>query len=145
MMTEKYTLLRMKSELKGEWNDCVVKAIAVVLDIDYDEAHSLCRRYGRIRGEGVQRPVTHKIIRDKGFQLRRVQTTAKTVRALQRILPSTGTFIVHATRHALAVENGVIHDWSVDTLKRVQEVYEVIPPQSKRVVDNRIGGMYKTF
>jgi hypothetical protein len=50
---------------------------------------------------------------------------AKTVKAIPTHLPSRGVFLIRVSGHVLCARAGKIHDWSVDTTKRVKDIYQV--------------------
>ena len=145
MNNKRYSELCARSNERGEKGDCAVKAVAIALDLSSDEAHTLCAEYGRKPRDGMMSVSIHAAIRSRGAELRRVNVTAPTVRALQRMLPNEGVFIAHIADHILSIKDGLVQDWSRGRLGRIMSVYEVIPKNRKKEAVKRIGGMYTKF
>jgi hypothetical protein len=105
----------------NERNDCVVRATAIALDIDYKESHSLYKSEGRESRAGV-----------RGFQIVEVLKKAligantdtysemyeaagwrrKKCPTLNQVMSQdkfkTGTHLILTTGHAITIKNGVV-------------------------------------
>lgn len=135
-MTKLYEKLTKESKKLNEYNDCAVKAIAIVCNINYKEAWSLARKFGRrARGRTSSLHITYPAIKSKGFVCTELENhkmnKAKTIRSLKPLIPSRGVFLVFVRGHILAVRGGEIHDWTEDRCHRIQLIVRV----SKKSVD----------
>jgi hypothetical protein len=129
-MTKLYQKLAKESNALNEYNDCAVKAIAIVCNIKYKEAWSLAKKFGRRpRGRTNSLNVTYPAIKSKGFDCTQLENhkmnKAKTIRGLKALIPSRGVFLVFVRGHILAVRGGEIHDWTEDRCHRIQLIVRV--------------------
>jgi hypothetical protein len=125
---------------QGETNDCTVKALAVSLDIPYDQAYLYAMRsFNRKRNTGPSPNVLKRAFSsDKAFtefQSKALKTTYKQVdgRMLDREMtigtfvktyPS-GTYYVVVSRHALVIKNGIVYDHSDKPKRRIKLAWKV--------------------
>jgi hypothetical protein len=125
---------------QGETNDCTVKALAVSLDIPYDQAYLYAMRsFNRRRNTGPTPNVLKRAFSsDKAFtelQSKALKTTYKQVdgRMLDREMtigtfvktyPS-GTYYVVVSRHALVIKNGIVYDHSDKPKRRIKLAWKV--------------------
>jgi len=56
----------VERDLRGECNDCTVRALAAVKGIDYDEAHVTLAVAGRVKGRGLRIDRLKKVYADQG-------------------------------------------------------------------------------
>lgn len=131
------------SNLKGERNDCTVRAMTAATGLPYDVCHAEFAKAGRRKGCGVHfRVMGPSVAKKLGFNLRRMnrgeyiaqlgrtdrEYLAKTMITAERDKAfKSGNFIALVTRHAAAIVDGKVIDWSQGKAKRLQEVYECTP------------------
>lgn len=141
--TQIFSQLNNTSFAEGETNDCSVKAVALVCDIDYKTAKAALAANGRKDRQGAY---TSDIVRTvRGFGKTAVVTWARQIidkypsphrdvlknvtthhpRRFNKVWPK-GRFLLFSRGHVSAVIDGVLHDWAVNSAKRVYQIYEVI-------------------
>ena len=117
------------AEKLNETNDCFVRALAVSANISYNEAHGIAEElFNRNPKKGTE--LVDSIIRsEKGrnyFQDRHIDIKAIPHTYIRprdkRVYPlnirgfinsfKKGTYLIVVNKHALAIVDGVIHDWS---------------------------------
>lgn len=103
---------RAAAGYKGEASDCVVRAIAIAAELDYNETYKALKQWiGRTPRDGVFRKAYEPLLFDMGFSWRptmRVGSGCK-VHLRDGELPS-GRLICQVSKHLCAVIDGVIHD-----------------------------------
>ena len=98
------------SSESGERRDCSVRAFSVAACVSYSAAQEIFRRCGRKPNKGTPFYVTDRVVK-------REFPNAVFYGASNLTLPkfakehSEGHYIVHVRGHALALVDGVIHDW----------------------------------
>ena len=117
------------AEKLNETNDCFVRALAVSANISYNEAHGIAEELFNRSPQKGTKFVDHIIRSEKGrnyFQDRNIELKAiphTYVRPRdKRVYPlnirgfinsfKKGTYLITVNKHALAIVDGVIHDWS---------------------------------
>lgn len=108
-------------------NDCVIRALATATHgrFDYEDIEFLLQNY-RTRGGGTRKKGWRPLM---GFLFPRLSewpVKAKSIRTLERELPSKGTFIVEVTDHLLCISNGVTYDWAAKRCLRVKNVWKTL-------------------
>tara|TARA_R110000822_G_scaffold110654_4_gene240923 strand:- start:5196 stop:5810 length:615 start_codon:yes stop_codon:yes gene_type:complete len=133
---ESFSLMNEKSKLYGEINDCTVKAAAVVMATTYEDAHNMCMKAGRKFGKGM---VTYQdlipAIKQRGFRVTEISTSAKTIRTLGRVLPRSGQFLIRVRGHVAGVSDGRVNDWSEGRCHRILNVWRVEEVNPVRYTD----------
>lgn len=112
-----------ESELaKSESNDCVVRALALAAELDYDRVHSLLKIYGRKPKKGTYDGTVFKTIgylnefnpkkfkKFELYQMPAIKTRYVTVGQFCKAYPE-GTYYLHRRGHAFVIKDGVVHDW----------------------------------
>lgn len=96
----------------GESNDCAVRALAVAACLPYASAHALFAAAGREPRQTVSEAQVHRAIAAAvpGAAFRRPMRGAVTLARFVAAFP-TGHYVVCTSNHALAVVDGVVHDW----------------------------------
>jgi hypothetical protein len=136
--------LAAKSKAHKEKNDCAVKAIAIVANASYEEAHEALAKQGRRNGRGstivqimaalkslgvhVNGYINHVYhggknmgrcpIRDVTFRLRSVYGMDRKQIAERR-------FLVLTRNHILAVKDGEVQDWTEGRRHQARFAWEV--------------------
>lgn len=103
----------------GESNDCAVRALAVAACVDYGVAHAACSAHGRKPGRGTELHIIEAAARDLAPTARRVPwedvrrgvDRQHTIASFAAAHPR-GHFVVWSMTHALAVCDGIVHDWA---------------------------------
>jgi hypothetical protein len=140
--TEVFARLNLTSQLKGETNDCSVKAVAVVAGVVYDEAHRALAARGRKLRKGAWTHDILAVVRLFGKEVARrdareficqypsphrdvlKSVTTHHPRRFNKAWPK-GKFLLFSKGHVSAVVDGQLHDWAVNKAKRVIAIYEV--------------------
>lgn len=141
--SETFNKLMQSAQAMNETRDCAVKAIAVVGDLSYEDAHTLLELYGRKRKHGTKRYMTRKALKFLDLQTKDVtdqfrDAGAKTVRTLGRVIKNKkGTYLVFTASHVLAVRDGEICDWTDGRLHRIQGVERVEPMMAANSEDKK--------
>ncbi len=108
----------------NDFNDCSVKALAIVCGVSYGEAYEALRKKGRKTNRGVTFWEIEYAARTLGFKLKEINSwKGKTTKTLD--LPRTGRYLVGTADHALAVQFGLVKDYSAGKNMRIREVYLV--------------------
>jgi len=130
--TEKFQELAKAANDMGETRDCAVKALAIVGDLSYEDAHCLLELYGRKSRDGTYDYITHKALKfldlatEDQTKLWRDCMGGRTVRTLARVMRGRkGKWLVWTSQHILAVEDGEVHDWTNGRLHRVKRILKV--------------------
>jgi hypothetical protein len=115
---------RMAVGFKGSTGDCVTRAVAIALELPYqqvyDQLNELApqieqrRRSGKKASSarnGVARPVYERFLREHGWSFTPTMRIGSgcTVHLAENELP-TGRLIARVSKHLCAVIDGVIHD-----------------------------------
>lgn len=111
-----------------ERNDCVVRAMAAVTDLTYDQAHALLARYGRRNGGRMRYPVWQKAFADLGYTLTDMRAEipgATIVTVMRSMWARPGRYLVHVRGHVMAVVHGKAHDWADGRRHRVKHIWQV--------------------
>jgi hypothetical protein len=140
--TTVFSQLNNASFAAGETNDCGVKAVALVATVPYDVARQALADRGRKARKGTY---THDIlatVRAAGKEVTQVNprdiiarypsphrnvlrsVTTHHPRRFNKVWPK-GRYLLFSKRHVSAVIDGELHDWAINSAKRVQAIYEV--------------------
>lgn len=108
-------------------NFCTVAALAMTLDWSFGKAHRHMSKHGRKQGRGMfimaWRPAIEAAAKGVGKRFTegdyhlRGDGRAMTLGRFCKEYP-TGTYYVQVNRHAVAIVDGVMHDWTADTAGR---------------------------
>ena len=117
----------LRSKKIKEDNDCTVIALAITAGVSYGKAHETLRRLGRRRGRGVNfRRVMQKAYAEFGceaVQVSAMNYTGRTTKTLK--LPREDKYLVFTYAHVLAVQFGLVKDWSHNRNKRIKSVWRI--------------------
>jgi hypothetical protein len=132
--TDRYKALAASAKAMNETKDCAVKAIAILGDLSYEDAHCLLELHGRVGRSGTWNYVTHRALdfldlkTETETELWRDIMGGKTVRTLGRVMKDVpGMFIVWTSQHVLAIKDGEVHDWTNGRLHRIKLIVRVTP------------------
>lgn len=107
--------------------DCAVRAVAAVTGRPYRTVHDRFIRGGRKPGCRSANGLAEKVTIQLGFVLEPWEVTSRTIRTLERELPSKGSFLISVRGHLLAVVDGETRDWSSGRCKHILEVWRIVP------------------
>jgi len=146
-VSPKFSNLVQDSRMVGEYNDCAVKAIALVCDVPYAAAHAALQKHGRTTRKGTAFRAIRMAIGDLGFWLKEWSSTDRrmlieTYPGVHKNLRQITThhprrfpkawaplkdkrLLLYVPKHVAAFKDGEVHDWTVNTAKRVWMVWEV--------------------
>ena len=114
-----------------ENGSCAVIAVSVAAQVPFGKARSLLHKQGRNQGKGTRPVWTYSVLRDLGYKqtpwVAMHQPWPKTLATAARVLPKTGTFLLHTRGHISCVRDGVLEDWAADSKsrKRILEIVQV--------------------
>jgi len=125
-MRNRYPDLLKTSEDHNESRDCTVKALAVMADTSYEDAHNMCHARGRKNHNGMYDYVEH--MQALGMNLTRIATFAKTVNQFQNTVlrkDRHSTYLIMTRAHAIAAKGGTVHCHADGSKRTILEVYRV--------------------
>lgn len=141
--TETFDKMMDESIKLNENNDCAVRAVAIACNRTYTEAHVMLKSLGRKSRSGTYRAQTKAAIAAFGCRITERLPAEFLVRypgrhglVLHNVtthhpqrFPSAWadgkTYLLFTRGHVLAVVNGVNHDWTKGSAKRVTDIWEV--------------------
>jgi hypothetical protein len=140
--TELFNNLMDVSHTFNEVNDCSVKAVAVVLGVDYATAHDICKKAGRVEQKGMACYQIEKALENEGKKLTVVSpaefikqypgkhVNLKSVTThhpdrFREIWADGKIYLIFTNNHVAAIVDGVNHDWSRGKAHRVIRIVEV--------------------
>lgn len=136
----------LSSYQANEKNDCSVKAISIACGVSYEEALFALKRFGRKDRSGTPTAISIKAIEFFGFKIRvwsakeRIDViksypgthanlksiTTHHPRRFPRAWANCHPNMIWLTRdHMLAVKDGTVRDWSVNSARRVVMIWEI--------------------
>ena len=109
--------LYARGDAPGEKRDCSVRALAVVACISYEESLEFFKQAGRETGKGTKSSTSARAWtlalghEPDAIKLSEIKTgKVLTLGQLVKAFP-VGHYVVHISGHALAVTDGIVHDW----------------------------------
>lgn len=124
---------RLKSRRPRQGNDCTVRALALAVEVPYDDAYDELARRGRKSHRGVFFPNRAHDDEVFGVQLRWISLPA--VKGQPRMTPEQfckvgelgefGTWILRMAKHVATVRDGVLYDLMPNVGRCVYGVWEV--------------------
>ena len=127
--------LAEKSEKFNEDRDCSVKAVAIVCNASYEEAHAALKKAGRKNRKGANMPMIVAAIRSlgayiefEGLEADKHKGTNQRKCPVSRIasrLPKKGRFLALTCNHIVAVVDGEVLDWTEGRRHQVKFTWEV--------------------
>lgn len=141
--TTTFSQLNDQSFKHGETNDCAVKAVALVTEKLYSEAHRALADRGRKTRQGTPFRAIDETIKEFGYKVERVDPreiiaaypsphrdvlkniTTHHPRRFNKVWPK-GTYLLYSRAHVSAVIDGELHDWAVNRAKRVWRIDRIV-------------------
>lgn len=137
-------------------NMCGVIATSIVTERCYDDIYRDYKKLGRKDRKGVKWDQMRDMLKRKGYSTRLTHSrrqhwndpldydeapvllapkncTGFTMKTIGRILDRNKVYLVNCRGHIAAYKGGELQDWSVDTKRHVQLVWEVNPVELKKV------------
>jgi hypothetical protein len=116
-----------ESQAMNEQRDCAVRAVAEAAGVPYRRVHSLFTKHGRKPRHRTPLQITRKVLDELGVRLVDAsgEIRARTVRTLEKELPSACVFLVRVRGHILCCRDGRIDDETRGRLNRIREIYRV--------------------
>ena len=117
----------------NEHNDCTVVAVTLTAEVSYEEAHAALKTAGRRNRCGAYAHQQEKALLALGAKIEKIPTPRKPngrgypTKTIGKAL-GRGNFYVFVSRHAVAVINGEVQDWSAGRAKRIVTVWKITPP-----------------
>ena len=116
----------------GEKLDCSLRAASTAGGIDYALVHAVFAKHGRQPKHATLFNTSRAAIYELfGSAPRSYPAQRITLATFVRLNP-TGNYIVHVRGHALAICDGVIHDWK-ESPRRVVKCYWRVPVKNDNV------------
>lgn len=121
---------RAKAGFRGEANDCVTRAVAIITERPYREVYQELARYEqqvtgvRSARNGISKKAYKKYLADQGFSWTPTMQVGQgtTVHLKSDELPM-GKLLVSVSRHMVAVIDGVVYDNHDSTRGGTRAVY----------------------
>lgn len=105
------TLTAPTERFGHERRDCVVRAIAFALKVDYAEAHAICKAHGRKDGHGMFSYQWEPILKANGFVNELADGKkgwgARVVKTFLTRVATSGRWVIRVRGHAFAVVDGL--------------------------------------
>lgn len=136
---EKRSALVNRANELGEDNDCTVKALAIVTDSSYDEAHATLKARGRKKGKGTNMGQWLPAVEDLGHHYVKVtgHFEGKTVNSIESELPKGKKFYILVRGHLCAFDGTEVVDWTQGRRHRVTAVYHVAKKKKDLMEENK--------
>lgn len=141
--TRLYDQLNLMSWRLGERNDCAVRAISIACKVPYTKVHEMLAARGRKTGKGTFRYDTMAVINQLGYHAKYIYAddmlatypnggkgykniTSHHPERLPGVWKNGKTYLFFTKGHALAVVDGLNHDWSKGKSLRVTSIVEIV-------------------
>lgn len=131
-----YATCNADSRRLGERNDCAIKALAIVLQIPYNEARERMKPH-RVKSGGTKNiefdhclPLNNEV-KKAGLTVKRIKCRSKTLKTLNNSLKSKETFLVYTggpkrgSTHVSVWRSGILEDWAGSKQKRILSIWLV--------------------
>ena len=144
METKRYIELSRDSKDNNDKDSCTVLAGCVAFDLTYTKGNKLMTQYAnRVKGRGLR---LHDSIRGykainifldtpnkfefRFFDRRKIKDkftdgATMTVNNCMNYLSPKKRYILYTTDHAIGVKNGIVHDWTHGSKRRISHIVEV--------------------
>lgn len=122
-----YDDLERVSDAVGEFNDCTVKALAVVTEKPYILCKNVLEVCGRNYQEGVNINIQCQALKILGAKSELIETPGATVLTVVRELKRRGgKYLIYTDGHVTGFNETTVIDWvKEDSRKRVDRVVKV--------------------
>lgn len=121
-----------EGRLPTEKKDCTVIALSYACDLDYNKAHEICKKNGRIDGKGFtlskvfRDPISNRLLNEMEFRQFELDGKKFVVTLYPRpkmsvgkfkIKNPTGIFLIRVGGHVFCMKDGVVFNQSNDNDK----------------------------
>lgn len=114
--------------VEGEHNDCAVRALAVAGQMSYPQAHAQFLNAGRTFRSVTSHECLERVLKTL-YPGIKIQFPPRAKTPLQQMILfgyfRKGRYLVITTGHAIAIVDGVVHDWKLRIAKRVRYFYQL--------------------
>ena len=143
----KFVNIALETSKHGETNDCAIKAICLVTGAPYSQVRDILAKYGRKTGNGTYRHWTQRCLEELGYtstrwsfmereeMIRSYPSPHHNLKSITTHHPNRfkaawskhadKTMLFFVRGHVLAVSEAQVHDWTVHTSKRVEEIWTI--------------------
>lgn len=108
----------------NEKRDCVIRALSIAACIDYNTAHALLKKHGRKDKRGTPLHVSIAALKEL-FPDVEMKSANVSLDFFARS-HTQGHYLVYTRNHAIALCDGVIHDWSSHPRYRVRYYWKLV-------------------
>jgi hypothetical protein len=149
--TELYVSLNEKAkDIHEETNHCAVIALAAVTGLDYELAHAALAFEGRKTGEATHFSMIEAALEKLGYKLEGQNirgfieryhgfhadvlknVTTHHPERFPAVWKDGQNYLFFTTKHVAAIVDGVNHDWTKGTAKRVKSIYRVVAIETEQ-------------
>lgn len=140
--TAEFNELVSASKSMNENNDCSVKAVSIVCNVDYQVAHEALANNGRKNRRGAYTHDILKSVKDLGYKFERVNQadiirsypkahqilksiTTHHPKRFNKVWADGETYLFFTSGHVAAVVDGTTHDWSIGRALRCTSIYKI--------------------
>ena len=124
-----YKTVNESSERINEANDCAVIAMSITTGKSYTECHEAFKKAGRQDRRGVSLGMIENVIKQFGIMSPMMVCQSE----FRKRIPVTqapryfrdGKYIAITRSHALAVVDGVVHDWTNGRRHQIKYFYKI--------------------
>lgn len=127
-MYESYDeMRRIAVKYYNDANFCTVIGLAVTCNVGIGKAYHAMKRAGRKHNQGAKFGMIYDAVKELGYKPVTIDGLyKKQVKSVTKLLPSTGSFLVHVRGHVLAVRDGKVLDWSEGRGHRIIAVFQIV-------------------
>jgi spore maturation protein CgeB len=140
--SEVFLEMQNKAVEHHDFNDCAVKAVAILSETPYEEVHAFMKECGRRNGRGTPWDCIWSAFRKFGCEFERVLTSTFIERypgahknlgsitthhpdRFKKVWADGNSYLFSCHKHVAAVVDGKNHDWTQGRAKRVIAVYKI--------------------
>lgn len=141
--TEVFLRLSKEADANQESNDCTVKTVSVLCNIDYETALKLFLERGRKKNKPTTMDVLRSVIEHLNYSMVEVDIkdiinqypgkqkevltniTSNHPKRFNSVWKNGKSYLMNTKGHVLPIVDGVNHDWSVGRTLRAINLYEV--------------------
>lgn len=109
-----------------EQKDCSVRAFSIAACISYEESHKAFERHGRISKKPTTLLTSRRVWKELFPDYEWIEGILGMTLNQFALKHNKGHYVVHTRGHALAVCDGVIHDWSPSIKRKVHQAVKLV-------------------
>lgn len=141
---EDYNEAFRQGKAAGDARFCAVSTVVILTGKSYAEISALMEEKGRKHRQGTQQYITDNVLKDLGYDLKRVDIkaiigrfpkphcnvlknlTTHHPRRFPGCIDPTKMYMAHVSGHVLAITGGQVRDWSINRSLRIYKMEEVV-------------------